>query len=232
MTLPAGAPVLAEALLSEFMLPRGNGGQVPPALRPSAAIADTTGRAIRLPAALPPVLDTDDVLARRRTVRRFGPDAVPLGVLSAMIAEQAAVDSRLAPGEAAQGNGIELLVFANRVTGLSAGLYQVGGEELRPYGEVDMVSVVGPSGFASAALTVLVLGSIAAAVHRHGSGGYLRLLRRAGSVGHACWLAALARGFDGAVHANVRVSRQLIDAGGLDAFSRRALFSVAVGRKA
>jgi hypothetical protein len=34
------------------------------------------------------------------------------------------------------------------------------------------------------------------------------------------------------VHANVRISDQLIDAAKLDAFSRRALFSVAIGRKA
>ncbi|GCB48182.1 nitroreductase family protein [Streptomyces sp. NL15-2K] len=232
MTLPAGAVDLTQALLSEFMLPRGDGGPVPPALWPSATTTGTTAEAIPLPPATPPVLDPDAVLARRRTVRRFTDGAVPLGVVSAMLAEQAETDSRLAPGESAQGNGIELVVFANQVTGLPAGLYEAGDEELRPRGEVDMVSVLGQPGFASAALTVLVLGSIAAAVHRHGSGGYLRLLRRAGAAGHACWLAALARGFDGAVHANVRVSNQLIDAAGLDAFSRRALFSVAVGSKA
>jgi len=172
----------------------------------------------------------DALLRRRTSVRTWARTPLAQEEVRTVVRAAGDADARLWPGEAAAGQGLELLLVAWRVAGLAPGLY--AGLGLERAGELP----TGPAAqelvlqveYAEAPALVLVLGDLAAAEARHGCHGHRLALLRAGAAAHAGWLAALGAGLVGGVFAGL-LPGPLRGLAGVDGASRAQLFALAIG---
>jgi hypothetical protein len=182
-------PLVTEQTIFDDLYPV-NGGRPSP-VRPHTDVPLATSA--RLPER--PVLRSPlpDVLARRRSPKRFG-GPVPLELLAfvcdAGIAAERAQFPRSVHGDFGHG----VAVAAYDVAGLPAGLYRFvpGGEftPTRPFDRMDLLRTV----YAPAPVLLFAHGDLHRARTVSPGRGYQRLLVRAGALGHGCLLAAFSAG--------------------------------------
>lgn len=154
-----------------------------PAVRGVAGLA--------LPAPQPSAMPVAQVIAERRSQRRFAPDAVPLPVLASLLADMRQ------PAQLSAAVRIHLVV--NRVHGLAPGVYR--------YGPGHALERVRSGAFAAAARSaalaqdvigdaavVLVLSADRPTMLAEGARGYRHAFLEAGLVGERWLLGATARG--------------------------------------
>ncbi|WP_053690382.1 nitroreductase family protein [Streptomyces sp. WM6372] len=151
------------------------------------------------------------VLRERASVRTYAARPIPVEVLAAVVDRAAAFDRAAWPDHEA-GAGLEFLVAARAVDGLSTGIHLYdpeGGEFIRladlPLGEAagDLVLQLE---FADAPAIVMACGPLAASLDRHGEHGHRLLLARAGAASQTAWLTALDRGLVGSIFAGFLAS--------------------------
>ncbi len=184
-------------------------------------------------AAPAPGRPVEELQRGRTSVRTYAPLPVPVEVLAAVVADAGQFDVD-AWGDDAAGSGLQLLVAARHVAGLPQGLYAANWRaacfsRLAPL----------PSGAAAADLVlqleytdapaiVIVCGSLAASLDRHGDHGHRLLLARAGAATHAGWLAALDHGLAGSVFAGF-LAAALRPLAAVDGWDRTQLLALSVG---
>jgi nitroreductase len=211
-------------------------GAISAATREAGRVA-ATGQAVSLPGQLGDRLPLAEVLQRRRSIRFYSQGELRADELGTLLAASCAADRASWPREVAAGVELQLLVVALDVGGVDAGLYRYGedGHELAPVasldGERDLGNLFLQVEFACAPAVVLVAGSLAAAVERHGDHGHRLLLARAGEAAHNVWLAAVSLGLAGTVFAGV-LPHALQRLAEVDGYWRTPLFACAVGRAA
>ncbi|MBT2445597.1 nitroreductase family protein [Streptomyces sp. ISL-43] len=176
----------------------------------------------------------DELLRDRVAVRTYAPAPVTADELAAVLNQAQSFDSLSWPDHHA-GGPLGFLVAARNVTGLPTGLYGYEpelGEFSRladlPEGEA-AESMVLQMEFAWAPAIVLVCGSLAASLDRHGEHGHRLLMARAGAAAHTAWLAALDQGLVGSIFAGF-LSSALKPLLGLDGYRTAQLLAFAVGR--
>ncbi|MEV7187751.1 hypothetical protein [Kitasatospora sp. NPDC093102] len=189
-----------------------------------------------MPPDTPPRLPAALTLTMRRQVQAFADVPLPQRVLVGGLPKALWSDATLHPGEAAAGNGLELLVLARSVTGVRPGVYRVAGEGpgwrwLGEFSQECWQDATGTPGHARAGALLVAVGSIAAATARHGVRGYGMLLRRAGLVVETAWLSAIARDAVGAPLPVAALGGAVAGLSSLDPFTRRPLTGVILGRE-
>lgn len=209
----------------------------------AGAPADAPGRPVPLgdPAApvipLPGAAAGDAIeatLAARRSERDYAPTPLDVQQVSTVLAGAREADARAWGEEREAGVGVELLLVAWRVEGLAPALYVH-----RP--EQDALAFVGPAPtgepaadlllqreYAAAPALLIVMGDLAAALHRHGSHGYRLMLLRAAGAAHAAWLAAVSLGLRGSVFAGL-LPDAVHELTGSNGYDRTQLFGFAFG---
>ncbi|MBT2454182.1 nitroreductase family protein [Streptomyces sp. ISL-86] len=228
----------AEALREQPAVPRL---ALQGALRASISAQHERTSAVAAPPSEQPL---EAVLRGRASVRTYAPQPVPVEVLAAVVDRAAAFDRSAWPDHEA-GAGLEFLVAARDVDGLSTGIHlyvPADGEFIRladlPLGEAagDLVLQLE---FADAPAIVMVCGPLGASLDRHGEHGHRLLLARAGAASQTAWLTALDRGLVGSIFAGFLASalKPLVPVDGylsaqLLAFSCGYPLSADVGRDA
>ncbi|MEX2982480.1 nitroreductase family protein [Streptomyces sp. C36] len=175
-----------------------------PALR--AALAPAGAHGISAVSAPPSGTPLETVLRRRKSVRAYDGEPVPVEVLTSVVQQAAAFDRSAWPDHEA-GAGLEFLVAARSVAGLRQGLYLYSPDRGDftplaglPDGEA-AADLVLQLEYAHAPAIVIVCGPLAASLDRHGEHGHRLLLTRAGAAAQTAWLTALSHGLAGSIFA-------------------------------
>ncbi|WP_136420019.1 SagB family peptide dehydrogenase [Herbaspirillum sp. ST 5-3] len=147
--------------------------------------------AIALPPPLPATQDLREIIARRRSTRRFLAEPVPLAMLSSMLADMA-----LPP---LLSDAINIHLIVNRVAGLPAGVYRyVPGHALAPVRQGDFAAAAQSAALSQPvignAAVVLVLSADRERMLAQGPRGYRHAYLEAGMLGERWLLGAVARG--------------------------------------
>jgi SagB-type dehydrogenase family enzyme len=187
---------------------------------------------IRLPRPLRKGLSAGDVLTARRSIRKFGPKAVPIDAIATGLYYSDRADSfEWAP----QRNvALRFLILARRVDRLPPGVYEYQSRlhELsilrRDMAQEEMASLFVQDDFADAPCVVWIAGDLDQTCSVYGSAGHRRLLLRAGAAGHRFWMAVMGLGLGGSLIAGLvpGAARTLL---GLNGSKKASLFAVAVG---
>lgn len=179
-----------------------------------------------------PAADLATTLRRRVAQRAYAPEPVDPVALWSAVQAGVGLDRRSWPDEH-RCCPLEVVVLALRVDGLPPACYRVeaGPDRFVPVAELpagNPADLVLQREFAAAGALVSILSDVDTAVARHGGHGYRTLLTRAGAVGYACWLDAVARGLAGTVFAGFlpAAARQQLR---LDGANRHQLVAVALG---
>ncbi|WP_169514474.1 nitroreductase family protein [Actinokineospora enzanensis] len=168
-----------------------------------------------------------EVLRARRSVRTFAPTELSEDDVHFVLDAAYAADRRMWPATAHGDPGLTLVLAAFAVAGRPTGLY------LAEASRGSLVSVPCPPrvptelrACADAPALILVCGDVDRA-STVAESGYGALLVRAGALGHAAWLGALARGLagfpDGASRPAITSALRAVRPG------LRHLFTVAIG---
>jgi SagB-type dehydrogenase family enzyme len=196
---------------------------------------------VPLPPAPLPEVSLAEAVRRRRSARAFGPDAVALREVAALLDAAYGVTPRAdgAPFRAVPSGGalypLELYVLARRVDDLEPGLHH-----LDPQRRVlEQLPSTGPEGPLSpydelldeAALVVAVTGVFWRSRFKYGLRGYRFTLLEAGHVGQNLLLAAAALDL-AALPVGGFYDRRVERLLGVDGVNESALYLFAVGRQA
>jgi hypothetical protein len=170
----------------------------------------------------------EDTLARRRSVRAFGPDSVPSSLVRATVTAACEAEAATWPPRWHGAVTLAILVAAYRVDGMPRGLYATSTEPGGPALSADDAWLEAlPALYADAPALLLICGDLAGACREAGPAGYTSMLVRAGTIGYAAWLWALSAGLAGSVYAGpshgVTHAAPQLDA------NLRHLFTVALG---
>jgi hypothetical protein len=172
----------------------------------------------------------ESILRRRRSTRAFRPDAPALDRVRRIAAVAHAVDRRQWPAGADQ--AMSVLLGTSTLPEVTPGLHLCDARDGAP-----IAQVAGPhllpalrDAYCDAPVLLFICGDVRAAAQAEHGTGYGSLLVRAGALGYALWMAALAEGLAGSVYgrpspAVTAVSRTLGP-------GVRHLFTVALGSDA
>ncbi|MEU5418770.1 nitroreductase family protein [Streptomyces sp. NPDC001407] len=175
-----------------------------PALREPLAPAGARG--IAAVSAPPAQVALETALRRRKSVRAYDGEPVPVELLASVVRQAADFDRSAWPDHEA-GAGLEFLVAARSVAGLPQGLYLHSADrgDFTPLAELPdgeaAADLVLQLEYADAPAIVIVCGPLAASLDRHGEHGHRLLLTRAGAAAQTAWLAALSHGLSGSIFA-------------------------------
>lgn len=191
---------------------------------------------VSLPSPIKGGRSVGDVLAQRKSVRRFGRDSVTLGQVGTMLHYACQGDAQDWPDRCRVSESLTFLVLAGRVDGLNPGVYryQPQGHVLSLFGDLppakERVELFVQSEFALGPLVLWIVGDLAAACSRDGAFGHRRLLLRAGIAGHRFWMAALGMGLSGSLIAGLvpSAARRLLR---LDGYEQASLLAFTAGRE-
>jgi hypothetical protein len=170
----------------------------------------------------------EDVLARRRSVRVFGPDPVPWSLLKATVTAACDAVEATWPSQCDSVGNLTVLAAAYRVDGMARGLYAPSIDpSAEPPGTDDACLEALPALYTDAPALLLICGDLNGACRAAGAAGYPSMLVRAGAIGYAAWLWAISAGLAASVYASPS-HRVTGAARQLDA-NLRHLFTVALG---
>lgn len=157
----------------------------------SLRLADTdVGDAIALPAPLASDAQVRQVIAERRSKRRFTNDPVPLVALASILADMAQADQL--------SDAVRINLVVNRVQGLAQGIYRYDEHHaLRLVRGGDFAAAAGSAALSQSvigdAAVVLVLSAERGALLAEGARGYRHGMIEAGMIGERWLLGAVAR---------------------------------------
>ncbi|MFI1799337.1 nitroreductase family protein [Streptomyces sp. NPDC020379] len=178
-----------------------------PALREPLAPADAAeAHGISAVSAPPALVALETALRRRKSVRAYDGEPVPVELLASVVRQAADFDRSAWPDHEG-GAGLEFLVAARSVAGLPQGLYLHSADrgDFTPLAELPdgsaAADLVLQLEYADAPAIVIVCGPLAASLDRHGEHGHRLLLTRAGAAAQTAWLAALSHGLSGSIFA-------------------------------
>lgn len=225
-------PLIAESSLLRSMTTHPGRPAVPGEAAAPAASGPAPAAADGTPAPyLSQLMPLEEILRRRRSVRRFAEEPVQVHELESVIRHGLAAERSCWPPGAHPAVGLRIAIAAFAVRGLEAGLYlaepDTGTCTAPPLEDGSLAGL--PARYCEAPVMIFVCGSLAQACAAYGQRGYPRLLVRAGAAGYGAWLAAVAAGLAGCAYGatshrvTAAVSRH---SGG----SLRHLFTVAIGR--
>ncbi|MEV6674681.1 nitroreductase family protein [Streptomyces sp. NPDC051162] len=175
-----------------------------PALREPLAPAGAQG--ISAVSAPPSQVALETALRRRKSVRAYDGEPVPVEVLASVVRQAADYDRSAWPDHEA-GAGLEFLVAARSVAGLPQGLYLHSADrgDFTPLADLPdgeaAADLVLQLEYADAPAIVIVCGPLAASLDRHGEHGHRLLLTRAAAAAQTAWLATLSHGLSGSIFA-------------------------------
>jgi nitroreductase len=173
---------------------------------------------------------TDDVLARRGSVREFATSMVPRGQILAAVAAAHDADAAVWPSGRHGAIDLEILIAASGIDGLARGLYaarETGTELLSPDpAELDTLR----KQYTDAPALLLICANLNHACRAAGPAGYPAALVRAGAAGYAAWLWAISVGLAGCVYGGA--SHEASGAARQRDVNLRHLFTVALGMPA
>jgi SagB-type dehydrogenase family enzyme len=175
-----------------------------------------------------------DILRSRRSIRQYSTEPVSLNQLSTMLSVAHRMDAGVWPEEHLHGQALSFLVLAQRVVGLSPGLYLYDAANaclrlLRDgLGFEETSELYVQDEFALAPVAVWMVGNLAAACARHGAFGHRQLLVRAGAAGNHLWMAGLGMGLSGSLVAGI-VAGAAAKELGLDGYLKASLLALAIG---
>jgi SagB-type dehydrogenase family enzyme len=202
----------------------------------SGTIKRATDESVRyripLPRPLRKGLSVGDVLKTRRSIRKFGPKAVPIGAVATGLYYSNRADSF--EWASRRNVALRFLILARRVDGLPPGVYEYQPRlhELSilrcDMAHEEMASLFVQDDFADAPCVVWIAGDLHQTCTVYGSLGHRRLLLRAGAAGHRFWMAVMGLGLGGSLIAGLvpGAARTLL---GLNGFEKASLFAVAIG---
>lgn len=149
------------------------------------------GTVVPLPAAQRSDAPVRQVIAQRRSKRRFTADPVPLAALASILADMVQA-SQLS-------NAVRINIVANRVAGLAPGVYRYDPRHaLMRVRSGDFASAAGAAALSQDvigdAAVVLVLSAVRGPMLAEGARGYRHGFLEAGMVGERWLLGAVARG--------------------------------------
>jgi SagB-type dehydrogenase family enzyme len=175
-----------------------------------------------------------DILSRRNSIRKYGPEPVSLEQLSTILHCAHQEDAREWADEHLCGLPLTFVVAATNVAGLHPAVYQYQNDDqkLLPLTAGlttdDVVEMAAQPEFSEAPVFLWIFGDLAGACARHGAFGHRQLLLRAGAAGHRLWMSSLAMGLAGCLVAGVvpgAARRQF----GFDGYRKASLLALAVG---
>jgi nitroreductase len=173
----------------------------------------------------------EETLLRRRSVREFSADPLPVSRVRAAIAAARDAEAAAWPARSHGAVTFEILVAAFRVDGLPRGLFAIRDScpaELAGPQSIWLDSLRGQ--YADAPALLLICADLNHACRVAGPAGYSSTLVRAGTIGYAAWLWAISAGLAGSVY-GVASHEVTGAARRLDA-NYRHLFTVAFGAPA
>lgn len=175
--------------------------------------------------------EPDEVLAERRTVRRFASTPVRRPSLDQILAAADRADQRLFAEDREACGRLDVILIARDVTDVDPGVYRVtpAWEPLGTLAESSWRALHVEPETHTAPAFVAVAGDLEAADRAYGSYGHVRMLRRAGAFCHAAWLAALAEGLAGGLFGAPRPNGDFRRVARLDPLRRRPCLAFIVG---
>lgn len=202
-----------------------------------AALLDPPASANRI-VSLPPIANggllLGDVVARRRSVRRYTAEPIGATEFSTMLVSAHQHDARDWPAEHSAGLPLTFAVFAWRTEDFEPGVYLYEPEqnglrflENAPT-EEHRTRLFLQEELAVAPAVIWIFGNLAAACARHGALGHRQLLLRAGAAAHRLWMAGVSLGVGGCLMGGVipgEARRQF----GFDGYKRASLLALALG---
>ncbi len=175
-------------------------------------------------------LSVGDVLAKRRSVRKFSQRPVDLRDISTALYHAHSADTT----DHVDTTPLTYFVLANNVQGIEQAvyIYEPGKHALlkvrQPLSHELTVDLLVQSEFADAPVIIWIAGSLAIACAQEGAQGHRKLLVRAGATGHRLWMVALGLGLSGSIFAGLipGAARRML---GMDGYRMASLFAFAAG---
>jgi SagB-type dehydrogenase family enzyme len=178
-----------------------------------------------------------EVLAQRRSIRRYAPASISAEQLGTMLYSAHHGDAYDWPVEHHNMQPLTFFALVSNVEGLNPGIYQYRPQDhglqlcASSPNHQDMQELFVQAEFAAAPLVIWIAGNLAAACAQHGAPGHRQLLLRAGAAGHRLWMAALAMDLAGVLVAGLvpgAARRQF----GLDGYKQASLLAFVAGHPA